>query len=451
MRKGYNDTPMEKLHISKIKVGGMHCPSCDILVKTTLEDTGNIVKVEPDHKQNIVTIYHHGKLSHNQLNAALCQYGYEVKELDDTVDEQPFMKRLTDALIVAGIFAILYYFAVEFKLLPDTMGGAVSSIWGAFILGLVASASTCMATTGTLFTSFLHKQKERGQAPRLALLFMAGRLISYALFGYVFGLFGQGLGYVTSWGATLNLIVAVFLIIAGLDMLKLVSLSQILDILNIYPTRWFSLGKRSGIINTGAFGLGFVTFFLPCGFTISTLAYALSSGNPLYSSQIMTAFALGTIPSLIFLTVLAHIRNNTFYQYFLKVVGVMVIAVGLSYVWTALSVNGLLPSNTVSDKQFDGVTAEIVNGKQYVHMTASAIGYTPNQFIVKKGIPVKWTVDGKDVYGCQGSLQAPQAGIQITYLEEGKNEFEFIPKEVGYINFSCSMGMFSGIFKVIEG
>ena len=71
--------------------------------------------------------------------------------------------------------------------------------------------------------------------------------------------------------------------------------------------------------------------------------------------------------------------------------------------------------------------------------------------MVKKNIPVRWEIDGKEIYGCQGTLQSPQAGIQLTYLKEGENVFEFIPKEVGIINFSCSMGMFSGQFKVIEG
>nr|MBP6994297.1 sulfite exporter TauE/SafE family protein [Candidatus Woesebacteria bacterium] len=237
----------------------------------------------------------------------------------------------------------------------------------------------------------------------------------------------------------------------GLDMLRLLSLSQILDALHIQPSRWFNFDVRPHAILGGAFTLGVVTYFLPCGFTISTQAFALSTGNPVLSSQIMTAFALGTIPSLIFIAALSHVRSNALYQYFLKVVGVIIFVVGCSYVWSTLTLNGFsLFSNTV-DNEFAGEVAQMQDGVQVVKMTATSSGYNPSKFIVQNNIPVRWEIDGKEIYGCQGTLQSPQAGIQLTNLKEGENVFEFTPKETGYINFSCSMGMFSGQFKVVEG
>lgn len=434
---------------TKIRIAGMHCPSCDILVKTQLEGMDTIVEVIPDHKKKLVTINHTKPLSLKHINAVLCEYGYEASSIDEVLVEVPLQDRLTEALVIGGILAIVYYFAKEFNILPDSMGSSVTSIGGAFVLGLIASASTCMATTGALFTSFLHKQKGQ-RTVHLAALFIAGRILSYALFGYVLGYFGKGLGYLTQFGSLLNIVVAVVLIIAGLDMLRLVSLSQILDVLHIQPTKLFPTGNQSRKILGGAFVLGFITYFLPCGFTISTQAYALTLGNPLLSSQTMVAFALGTVPSLIFITALSHVRTNAIYQYFLKVVGVIILAVGFSYVWSTLSLHGLSLTSGSNKDTFVGTSAEMRDGKQVVRMVATASGYSPNKFIVKKDIPVRWEIDGQEIYGCQGTLQSPQAGIQLTYLKEGENVFEFIPKEAGIINFSCSMGMFSGQFKVVE-
>lgn len=440
----------KELTSTTIRIAGMHCPSCDILVKTQLEGMDTIVDVIPDHKKKLVTIKHSKPLSLKHINAVLCEYGYEATSLDEVIVEESLQSKLTEALIIGGILAIGYYFTKEFNLVPESIGGSATTVGGAFILGLIASASTCMATTGALFTSFLHKQKAKASIVQVAILFIAGRVISYGLFGYILGYFGKGFAYLTQFGSLLNIVVAVVLIIAGLDMLRLLSLSQILDLLHIQPSRLFPTSNRPRAILGGAFTLGLITYFLPCGFTISTQAFALGTGNPMLSSQIMTAFALGTIPSLIFITALSHVRNNTIYQYFLKVVGVIIFVVGCSYVWSTLTLHGVTFPQSASTENFDGELAQIQDGKQIVKMIATSSGYSPNKFVVRKNVPVRWEIDGQEIYGCQGTLQSPQAGIELTYLKEGENVFEFIPKEVGIINFSCSMGMFSGQFKVVE-
>lgn len=83
-------------------------------------------------------------------------------------------------------------------------------------------------------------------------------------------------------------------------------------------------------------------------------------------------------------------------------------------------------------------------------MSVNSKGYSPASFTVQKGIPVKWVIDGQNVFGCQGSLVAPKIAVSRT-LEKGKNVIEFTPNETGRIAFSCSMGMFQGEFNVVEG
>ena len=65
-------------------------------------------------------------------------------------------------------------------------------------------------------------------------------------------------------------------------------------------------------------------------------------------------------------------------------------------------------------------TVQVTDGKQIVKMTASSNGYSPNEFVVKAGIPVRWEIEGKEIYGCQGSLQAPAVGVPLLNLKEGK-------------------------------
>ena len=47
--------------------------------------------------------------------------------------------------------------------------------------------------------------------------------------------------------------------------------------------------------------MGALTFFLPCGFTITAQSLALLSGSVFTGALIMGAFALGTIPVLLFI------------------------------------------------------------------------------------------------------------------------------------------------------
>jgi len=97
----------------------------------------------------------------------------------------------------------------------------------------------------------------------------------------------------------------------------------------------------------------------------------------------------------------------------------------------------------------NSTNASIENGKQIINMAVVSGGYVPNYFIVKKGIPVKWVIDGKNVFGCQGYFVVPSLNISKA-LNPGENLIEFTPKDSGFINFSCGMGMYRGRIKVLD-
>ena len=82
-------------------------------------------------------------------------------------------------------------------------------------------------------------------------------------------------------------------------------------------------------------------------------------------------------------------------------------------------------------------------------MVQKSNGYSPNSFTIKKGVPVKWIITSQDANTCAASLVVPKLGIK-KMLTAGKNTIEFTPNEVGTIRFSCSMGMFTGSFNVVE-
>lgn len=89
------------------------------------------------------------------------------------------------------------------------------------------------------------------------------------------------------------------------------------------------------------------------------------------------------------------------------------------------------------------------NGVQVVRMSESARGYSPNLLTVKKGIPVRWEIEGSTDRTCANALIVPEYKIRA-FLKPGKNIIEFTPDQTGKIPFSCSMRMYTGTFNVID-
>jgi len=84
---------------------------------------------------------------------------------------------------------------------------------------------------------------------------------------------------------------------------------------------------------------------------------------------------------------------------------------------------------------------------QVVKMDVDWGGYSPSQIKIKKGVPVRWEINGINVSGCANSITIPRLGV-FQRLQPGSNIVEFTPTETGTLPFSCGMGMINGRFIV---
>ena len=80
-------------------------------------------------------------------------------------------------------------------------------------------------------------------------------------------------------------------------------------------------------------------------------------------------------------------------------------------------------------------------------MTVDYRGFTPNVINIKKGIPVKWIINGVQVSGCTNKIIVPEYNITKNIIN-GTNTVRFTPQKEGVISFSCWMGMVRGQFNV---
>lgn len=433
-----------KLKKLTLKIKGMHCPSCEILVKDKFKEEKNVISVKPDYKKQMAEIVFHGVLNKEKINEKLRKFGYQINERQIKEKESIF-GRLGLFLIFLTSWVLIYLMVKDFSFFNNFKLNSTFQLTSIFILGLIASFSTCMATSGALFLSTLEPGKNNLQK---AFYFNLGRIVSYGFFGFSAGLIGKQIltNFYASTG--LSFFISLLLIFLGLDMAKIFRLSAI-----------FPYEKTGGIFNKlenyfiknrqqSEFFLGFLTYFLPCGFTYTTQIYVLSFGNPWFSGFGMMIFAIGTTPAIFLIAYFEKFFRHHFISLFYKAMAALVFLVGIYYFYNSLALVGvnIVFSSSVSSSLKN---VKVENGWQVIEMVVDGRGYTPNEFIVKKGQPVRWWIKGENVYGCQGYFVVPELGIRKA-LSPGNNFFEFTPQEKKSILFSCGMGMYRGRIEVID-
>jgi len=190
--------------------------------------------------------------------------------------------------------------------------------------------------------------------------------------------------------------------------------------------------------------LGGFTFFLPCGFTQSMQLFALSSGSFITGAMTLFLFALGTSPMLIGLGITTTRFKNMKIVVLQKVIGIIILLFALYTTSSGLVLAGI-NVNFSSNRNYNSAVTE--EGIQIINMTVDYNGYNPSIFKLKKDIPVKWIINGKQVSGCTNEIMVQSLNIREP-IKQGENIIEFTPKKPGIIGFSCWMGMVRGKFIV---
>jgi sulfite exporter TauE/SafE len=149
----------------------------------------------------------------------------------------------------------------------------------AFVVGIVASLSTCMAVVGELVLSMSATCAKEGDTVKSQLLFHAGRLMSFFLLGGVIGGVGSVFALNTTATFVLSVIIAVVMLILGINLLDVFHWSKRLQpaMPRFLARHAYGASKLNHTLTPLLVGIG--TFFLPCGFTQSMQIYTLLTGS----------------------------------------------------------------------------------------------------------------------------------------------------------------------------
>ncbi|HOV13793.1 MAG TPA: sulfite exporter TauE/SafE family protein, partial [Spirochaetota bacterium] len=157
----------------------------------------------------------------------------------------------------------------------------------AFFTGLIASVSSCFAVVGSIVIAFGEIYKSNNNKDEKGifyliksnLLFHIGRLTTFFLLGGILGAIGGTLSLSGHFIGVLNIIIAVVMLLLGLNILGFVpSITQLGLKMPDFLTKNIVNLKKSRLEIIPLI-LGFLTFFLPCGFTQSMQIFAIGSGS----------------------------------------------------------------------------------------------------------------------------------------------------------------------------
>jgi hypothetical protein len=182
---------------------------------------------------------------------------------------------------------------------------------------------------------------------------------------------------------------------------------------------------------------------------------AAGTGSWSQGAAILFFFGIGTLPLLLGFGFLTSLLSANLTPKLLKASGLIVMILGALMLNHGLAVTGagvdFNPLVARVSQQLSPAVAETpsCDTEQTIRMDVLKSSFSPNRFTLRKGVPVKWVIDGREMNECNKVIVIPQYQLKIE-LKEGKQIIEFTPPDSGVVPWSCWMGMIPGTFIVVD-
>ncbi|MCX8034811.1 MAG: sulfite exporter TauE/SafE family protein [Candidatus Dojkabacteria bacterium] len=301
-------------------VEGMHCHACESFIKRKLKSQDDIETERLNYKTGELKI----KISNtkrsideiiDKLNEEIATNGYKI--LTNKPDKSLNKKNII--YIISFFLALFIGLLIHFlnKFISGSLNFDVTQLGylGFFVLGIIASISTCSSTVGGVLISLINKQiseKPKTQTIYTIINFNLARILGAIIIGIIFGYFGGIIRLDINIYNIVSIAVYIIMILLSLDVLNLFSFKLIDFSLTSKISKNISLPninlsqiqiKTNNILkkfNLESFSLGLSTLFIPCAFSLTAQLEAIQKANFIESTLILLSFILGTVPIISF-------------------------------------------------------------------------------------------------------------------------------------------------------
>lgn len=326
-------------------VHGMHCKACIFLTESELTDLPQVTSAKSNLDTHTVELTgDFGDQSEEaiaqELTKVLSKHGYTV-----SVEKKTKNTNWSDFKVAIPIaLAFVFLFITLQKIgLVNLVGSGNVTYASAFVIGIIASLSTCMAVVGGLLLSMSATFAKEGDKVKPQLMFHGGRIVSFFVLGGVIGALGAAFTLNTSATFSLSLVIGVVMLILGINLLDVFPWAKKLQpgVPRFISKHAFGISKFNHTLTPLLVGVA--TFFLPCGFTQSMQIYTLTTSSFLSGGLTMLSFALGTLPVLALISFSSFsIQKSSKAGIFFKTAGLIVIFFALFNLINSLVIIGLI-------------------------------------------------------------------------------------------------------------
>ncbi len=209
-------------------------------------------------------------------------------------------------------------------------------LMSALILGLGGSFH-CVGMCGPIALVLPVDRGNKFKAFVQSSIYHLGRMVTYAIMGFVFGMVGKGLS-LAGFQQNVSILMGVIMILA------VIFPTNYLGKFNFGKPLYKLVGRLKSTLGTylkkqsysSLFVIGLLNGLLPCGLVYMAIIGAIATGNPVFGALYMFLFGLGTSPLLTGLILAGNffslnVRNkiNKVIPYFVVLVGLIFILRGL--------------------------------------------------------------------------------------------------------------------------
>ena len=434
----------------KIKAEGMFCRSCEKMIRKQALKIDGVLDCEMDYStQRGYVKYDSDKTNINEITKKIEEKDYICNVLDEIPPQKRQLKPIVLTLALVVILFGGYQMTQSVFVLPEL--GPGTSLILLFTVGLLTGFH-CIGMCGGFMMSYTSKNAmEKKTNMDLHLKYGLAKLVSYTAMGALFGLIGTLIVFTPMIRGFAGVFAGMFLIIFGLNMLNVFPSLRKIHV--PMPRSLYKFTSRhSASRNPLMIGL-MNGLMIACGPLQAIYIYAAGTGSVLEGAMALFAFGLGTLPVMFGFGAFASHVSKTMTHNILKFSGVIVLVLGVVMLNRGLALTGIgLDFNTMfaTVSASDAVTGNAIameDGYQVIRMEVNRYGWAPDKFVLKRGVPVKWIIDGKEINGCNNAIQVPKLGLNFD-IKPGLQTIEFTPTEEGTIPWSCWMGMIPGVFIV---
>jgi len=428
------------------QIKGMHCNSCAMLIEKELKEKVNSIKVSYANEKAEID-FNENKISEKEIKESLKKLGYTIEEVENKKNKSVWIIVPLSILLLLSAIYFLFLRNIDLSQIKIPEIGQNASLILLFAAGILTGFH-CISMCGAFVVSYTSKNALNGHKGfKQHLVYGGSKVISYTIIGGIFGLIGGIFAFSTKLRGAVAILAGVFMIFYAFSMFGFKFFRKF----QFHPKFLTKISSNASSNSKGFYKVPFITgllngLFIACGPLQAMYLYATGTGNFLTGAMSLAAFGLGTLPVMLGFGSLTTVISHKTTAKILKISAVIVLILGLIMLNRGLALTGNsinLPINFGTSSN----SSVIQNGIQEVNMNVDASGYSPNSFVIKSGIPVKWNVNVQQLTGCNSELIMNDYGIDVK-LKTGLNVINFTPTKIGTIQFTCGMGMLRGSFIV---